>query len=708
MHNIKLLILAISAASLSTIASADIEEVFILGNADDQRVLTGSGNIIDSEALQVFSYNDINRILSNVPGLYIRDEEGFGLRPNISIRGTYSDRSGKVTLMEDGVLIAPAPYTASSAYYFPSAGRMHAVEVLKGPSAITTGPYTIGGAVNMISTPIPDEAAGFLRQEFGSYGGIRTHLNYGDGSDDLGYLVEYHGGRSDGFDSIDNSDNDTGFSVDDVVAKLRYRDTLFGLDAEYGLKVQASEETSDQTYVGLTEQDFFADPHRRYGLSRQDQMNNEHRQGMASLTLNGSDWQLTNQVYYNQFSRDWYKVDKIDGEGIDEVLICATTASCNGMTSAYGSYDQAWAQSVLDGTAAADVALKHNNRAYVSKGFQSKLDWEFDNHSVEAGVRYHEDYEARNQPVDSWTQGADGSFSLAQQGSGSDSKKRSHATALFVNDEIQLGQWKVVPGVRHERYEIAGVSASETLAGLAVGYQLNESSYLFAGVHQGMSPSASSSSDAEKATNTEFGWRYQTGTTDIELVGFHSDYNNIIGVCTNSGGAGTQACEAGDTENGGAATVQGMEFQLAQQTYTDSGWQIPINVTYTYTDASFDTSFVGASVWGSVDAGDRLPNLPRHQFALQLGAEKGDWRADVSLRHRSATCSAAACESFQSIDAFSTIDLALRHQYSSQMSLYGKVDNLLDEHDAIVSREPKAGARGQKPRTLTVGLTYAF
>ena len=49
MNNIKPLILAISAASLSTIASADIEEVFILGNADDQRVLTGSGNIIDSD-----------------------------------------------------------------------------------------------------------------------------------------------------------------------------------------------------------------------------------------------------------------------------------------------------------------------------------------------------------------------------------------------------------------------------------------------------------------------------------------------------------------------------------------------------------------------------------------------------------------------------------------------------------------------------------
>jgi Fe(3+) dicitrate transport protein len=707
-NTLKPLIFAISAASVSTWVQADIEEVLILGNAEDQRQLTGSGNVIDSDALKVFSYNDINRILSNVPGLYIRDEEGFGLRPNISIRGTYSDRSGKITLMEDGVLIAPAPYTASSAYYFPTAGRMHAVEVLKGPSAITTGPYTIGGAVNMISTPIPDDKAGFLRQELGSYGGMRTHLTYGDGSDDLGYLVEYHGGRSDGFARIDNSDGDTGFSIDDVMAKLRYRDTLFGLDAEYGLKLQASEETSEQTYVGLSEADFYVAPHRRYGLSRQDQMDNEHRQGMVSFVLKGADWQLSNQAYYNRFDRDWYKVDKIDNEGIDEVLICATTATCNGMTSAYGSYDQAWAMAVLDGTVAADVALKHNNRAYVAKGLQSKLNWDVSNHSVEAGVRYHEDYESRNQPVDLWTQGSDGAFTLAQLGSASESKKRSHASAFYLQDEIQLGQWKVVPGLRHERFDIAGVSSSETLAGIALGYQMNEASYLFAGVHEGMSPSASNNSDAEKATNTEFGWRYQQGATDIELVGFYSDYNNIIGICTNSGGAGSQACEAGDTENGGAATVQGVEFQLAQQTYTDSGWQIPLNLTYTFTDASFDTSFMGASVWGAVEAGDRLPNLPRHQLAFQIGAEKGDWRGDVSLRHRSATCSAAACETYQSIDAFSTVDVALRHQYNSQTSIYSKIDNLFDEHDAIVSREPKAGARAQKPRTFTVGVTLAF
>ena len=93
------------------------EEMVIVG--EQRSTLAGSAYVLDEEALEAFNYTDINRVVSQIPGLYVRDEDGYGLRPNIGIRGATADRSQKLTLMEDGILIKPAPYSAPTAYYVP-------------------------------------------------------------------------------------------------------------------------------------------------------------------------------------------------------------------------------------------------------------------------------------------------------------------------------------------------------------------------------------------------------------------------------------------------------------------------------------------------------------------------------------------------------------------------------------------------------------
>jgi Fe(3+) dicitrate transport protein len=97
--------------------TAQGEVVLIEG---ETRVAPGSAHVIGAEELDRLERDDIHHVLASVPGVYLREEDGYGLRPNIGMRGAGSERSSKIALMEDGVLIAPAPYSAPGGVLLPA------------------------------------------------------------------------------------------------------------------------------------------------------------------------------------------------------------------------------------------------------------------------------------------------------------------------------------------------------------------------------------------------------------------------------------------------------------------------------------------------------------------------------------------------------------------------------------------------------------
>ncbi len=151
------------------------ETIFVIGSKAAVNELLGAGHYIDAGEWRSRGYDDTNRALRFEPGIYLREEDGYGLFPNISLRGVDSQRTSKLTIMEDGIPTAPAPYSAPAAYYSPALGRMSAVEILKGSSQIQYGPNTTGGIINYISTLVPEKPTAYISTSYGSHNDYRLH-----------------------------------------------------------------------------------------------------------------------------------------------------------------------------------------------------------------------------------------------------------------------------------------------------------------------------------------------------------------------------------------------------------------------------------------------------------------------------------------------------------------------------------------------------
>jgi Fe(3+) dicitrate transport protein len=208
------------AAEEARAEAEEEKEVSIVGTKVIET--SGSAHVIRPKQLERFEHSDPHQVFLGVPGVYVRGEDGFGLRPNIGMRGALSDRSKKITLMEDGVLFGPAPYSAPAAYYFPMITRMHSVRVVKGPSAIAYGPHTVAGAIDLVTAPIPDGEHAMVDLAFGMYLSRKAHARVSTSGDVFGVLVEGVHEANNGFKHIDGlPDADTGYARNEVMGKAR-------------------------------------------------------------------------------------------------------------------------------------------------------------------------------------------------------------------------------------------------------------------------------------------------------------------------------------------------------------------------------------------------------------------------------------------------------------------------------------------------------
>ena len=717
---------AISANAFAneTAKDASVDEQFtIFGSDTSVNNIPGSAHQLSQDDLEKFDYTDIMRTLTSIPGVYVLEEDGYGLRVNIGMRGTGQNRSEKVTIMEDGVLVAPAPYSAPAAYYFPTAGRMQQVEVLKGTSSAMYGPRTTGGVINMVSRQIPEEdLAGHINVQAGQDGFAKVHGVIGGSGENLSSLFEVYRYQADGYKDINHSEQDTGFVKNDLLGKVRYNtDENATFYQELEFKVKYSDEDSDDTYMGLTEEDFNSDPYSRYSASQNDNMSTEHLQLQLSHAIDlSSRFNLGTTVYHNDFSRNWYKTSKVGEMGVDEngdaKVIYQSLSKGSELTSDYdnGTIDELYSQ------------VKANNRDYLSQGIQTVLDADFDSHQVKLGLRYHQDEMDRYQWVDEYYLDADYNMTLTKAGEpGTDSNRidSASALALFVHDQWTVGQFIVNAGLRYENMTIEREDWGKTdperlmtpktkknkldvlLPSLAVSYHLTDDLVLLGGVQKGFAPPSPGNEEAsnEESINYELGARYGKDAFNAEALIFLSDYDNMHGNCTAS-----QNCDddnIGEQYNAGEVKITGIELK-AGYAFDFGDISMPVDLTFTHTQTEFLNNFE-SDFWGDVEAGYEFPYVPENQLQLTVGLAGDKWRTNVLVRYTGEMRSEPGVgASEENIAAHTVVDFVASYDVAKNQQLRFSVDNLLDE-DYMATRMHGSVMVG-KPLTVSVGYQYNF
>ncbi len=704
-----------------------LDPTVMIGSKEEVYRLPGSGYYLGEDEIRSKNYFSVNRVLADVPGVYLREEDGFGNFPNISIRGGDGTRSEKITLMEDGVLTAPAPYSAPAAYYSPNVSRMSGLEILKGSSQVRFGPNTTGGAINYLSTPIPDTQSYYFRGTYGDYGTALGHAHQGSTlSGDFGrfgYLLELFYKRSDGFRRIDpgvgyaGSDK-SGFSLTEPMVKF-FWEPASATPQRFEFKYGYTDFDADETYTGLTEADIRRDPSRRYAGTFLDNIRTEQHRTYLKYRIEPRDGlRLSATAYYNEFTRNWYKIRKAGGEDLHEIL-----ARPEALSEAFG---------VLQMRTAGDLDLRANNRDYKSYGlqFNGSVDYVTGDiaHETRAGIRLHSDEIRRFQRDDKLNVGMGAPTVVrGEPGSGGNRQQEADAVAVWLEHEVRTGPLTLTPGVRVEYIDMSYTdyasdsrnvkigggsdSTSKVAPGIGANLALTDNQMLFAGVYQGMSaPSPRNyirnGVDWEESVGYELGLRHQDRTFYGEFVGFYTDFDNLIGTAAGLGLDGVT------TANAGKAEVYGLELLAKYDPYRGEAIELPLFLSATWTQAELKNELAtggGENILSGGRPGAALPYVPEWKLAAGIGLKASQWGLDLGATYSSDThgtvlgLNAPHDSSRQGkIEGGVIVDVSGYVQVRNGVRLIGGVNNVFDEQ-MIVSRIPE-GPRSSAPRFVYVGL----
>ena len=580
---------------------------YIAGTPESLSEIPGSVERLDYQLITNSRALNVSEILRKVSGVNVREEEGFGLRPNIGIRGTNPTRSSKILLLEDGMPLAYAPYGDNASYYHPPIERYDSVEVLKGSGQIAYGPHTVGGVINYI-TPIPSEKPSFALKLIG---GNRSFFNgsfTGAGTvGKTGIFAGFTRKQGDGARDFVNS------RLNDLSTKI-----VQTLNGEHALTFKFSYygEDSNVTYSGLTEAEYLADQRGnafkndffygdRFGFSA------SHAAVLSPKAV------VTTNFYANNFKRHWWRQSSNSSQRPNRLNVDPDCRSMADLSTTCGNEGRL--------------------RQYQTYGIEPRVVFNYDAGSdfrgeLQGGLRIHWEKQDRRQENGDLPDSRSGALAELNV-------RKNQAFSGYVQNRFIFGDVSITPGVRFEKISVARInslvapaasgntSVDVVIPGIGVSYSGLPRTTVFAGVHRGFSPPRAedvvSNSGGVVELDPELSWNYEVGMRSNPVDGlrlegtfFRLDYENQIVPASLAGGVGAVLT------NGGATLQQGVEFsaQVDAGTIFNSRHNFYLRTAYTWLPIAEFRGTRMSSITPTVSVtGNRLPYAPETLLTSSIG-----------------------------------------------------------------------------------------
>jgi Fe(3+) dicitrate transport protein len=580
------------------------------GRRETLERIPGSIEVIEPALLAQSHPFNFSEALRKTTGVNVRDEEGFGLRPNIGLRGLNPTRSTKVLLLEDGLFVTYAPYGDNASYYHPPIERFESIEVMKGSSQIAYGPVTLGGVINYLTPAPPLVPSGYAMVTAGNRDFLDAKVAYGGTWGGTGLLVDATRKQGDGArDNVQSEINDVTLKL---VQTLGPKQTLTLKGNYYG-------EESNVTYSGLRESEYREDP-RGNPFANDFFYGDRYGASATHSFLVRDDALLTTQLYGMAFSRDWWRQSSNSNQRPND----ASDPNCGGMAN-------------LNVTCGIEGRLRDYSHFGVDSRLRFGHGWLGARSEAEIGARLHFEDQHRIQQ--------NGDRPTSRNGiTVEDNERKNDAYSFFLQNRTLLGDWTITPGVRVEgvSYERtnrlanggAGVSGQTDLVqwvpGIGASYQLGTAGTMFGGVHRGWAPPRTediinNTTGGVVELDPELSWNYELGVRSepspglrVDGTWFRMDYENQVVPASISGGQGATLTNGGETLHQG--------FELGARLDLDEAFSTPVDlfarIAYTFLPtAEFQGrrfSNIPGSTTVSVE-GNRIPYAPENLLTASFG-----------------------------------------------------------------------------------------